>query len=537
MMPQHLRVFLSSPGDVAGERAIALEIIEQLDNSLDEITMEAIAWDKPGGSAPMLATMTPQQAINEGLLKPSECDIVVVIFWSRMGTPLPEEYKKSDGTRFMSGTEWEFHDAMQSARRFGRPEVLVYRRTEEILLSPGQPDFMDRYEQWQRVETFFKQFVHDDGSIRTGFNRYTRPDEFGTQFRHHLETLARRMVKLPPITPEADDDSAEPPELRLLRQAVRVWEDNDRADDFLWMGRQLDDARTVASRLQPALNSSERAFLKPEHERLLDDIHNPATTHYRRVRIGDRLNELGDTRPGVGLDNNGVPDIAWCAIPEGEITLTDNRRDVSAARFKVAPFAMAKYQVTYAQYMAFIEADDGWYDERWWMAIGTHRDAPSQPRKFDNHPVENVSWYDATAFCRWLSHHLGYEIRLPTEWEWQWAAGGTHPYPWGDSWQHHYVNCRESDLLRTTAVGMYPLGASPYGVLDIVGNVWEWCQNELDNPAVVAFKSRKQRSLRGCSCLSRSHKAVIAYRAGNSPGKRNEAHGFRVVTSNLEVLK
>lgn len=60
-MPEHLRVFLSSPGDVPDERAIALEVIEQLDDELEELTMEAIAWDKPGGSAPMLATMTPQQ--------------------------------------------------------------------------------------------------------------------------------------------------------------------------------------------------------------------------------------------------------------------------------------------------------------------------------------------------------------------------------------------------------------------------------------------------------------------------------------------
>lgn len=87
--PHHLRIFLASPGDVAEERQLALQVLEQLpyDPLLrGQVTLKAVAWDKPGAGVPLLATMTPQEAIAQGLPKPSECDIVIVILWSRLGT-------------------------------------------------------------------------------------------------------------------------------------------------------------------------------------------------------------------------------------------------------------------------------------------------------------------------------------------------------------------------------------------------------------------------------------------------------------------
>jgi hypothetical protein len=101
--PLPLRVFLASPGDVADERALALQVLEQLQYDpllRGKITVETVAWDKPGAGTPMLATLTPQEAIKQGLPKPSECDIVIVIFWSRLGTPLPADWIKSDGSRY-----------------------------------------------------------------------------------------------------------------------------------------------------------------------------------------------------------------------------------------------------------------------------------------------------------------------------------------------------------------------------------------------------------------------------------------------------
>lgn len=106
--PLHLRIFLASPGDVADERNLALQVLEQLQYDpllRGRITIELVAWDKPGAGAPMLATLTPQEAIAKHLPKPAECDIVIVIIWSRMGTPLSEAWKKPDGGRYLSGTE------------------------------------------------------------------------------------------------------------------------------------------------------------------------------------------------------------------------------------------------------------------------------------------------------------------------------------------------------------------------------------------------------------------------------------------------
>jgi hypothetical protein len=121
-----VRVFLASPGDVVDERARALKTLEDLQyNPLlrGKITMETVAWDKPGAGTPMLASKTPQQAIADGLPKPSECDIALVIFWSRMGTPLPAEYVKPDGSPYRSGTEWEYWDALQAAEQAGQAHL------------------------------------------------------------------------------------------------------------------------------------------------------------------------------------------------------------------------------------------------------------------------------------------------------------------------------------------------------------------------------------------------------------------------------
>ena len=114
-----------------------------------------------------------------------------------------------------------------------------------------------------------------------------------------------------------------------------------------------------------------------------------------------------------------------------------------------------------------------------------------------------MSWYDAVAYCRWLSKRLGYKIELPTEWEWQQAATGgdkANACPWGRDWDSERANTSKSGLSRTTAVGLYPQGASPVGALDMSGNVEEWCLNEYGNPKNVAVSGDERRVVRGGSC-------------------------------------
>lgn len=99
----HLHIFLSSPGDVSRERQLAQEVIDRIQSERayrDRLKLEVVAWDKPGAGTAMPAQMEPQEAIDRELKKPSECDIVIVIFWARMGTLLSDKYLKPDGSRY-----------------------------------------------------------------------------------------------------------------------------------------------------------------------------------------------------------------------------------------------------------------------------------------------------------------------------------------------------------------------------------------------------------------------------------------------------
>src|SRR5512132_3387469 len=130
-----VRIFLSSPGDVAEERMLARQFIDselpKFRPFREKVKFELIAWDDPAARIPMLATETPQASVNAARPRPANCDIVIVILWSRMGTPLPDDsVRKPNGEPYLSGTEWEYEDAVNSPRQ-PKPVVLVYRRTEK----------------------------------------------------------------------------------------------------------------------------------------------------------------------------------------------------------------------------------------------------------------------------------------------------------------------------------------------------------------------------------------------------------------------
>ncbi|MHB8752861.1 MAG: formylglycine-generating enzyme family protein [Aggregatilineales bacterium] len=166
---------------------------------------------------------------------------------------------------------------------------------------------------------------------------------------------------------------------------------------------------------------------------------------------------------------------------------------------EVSDFPISKYPITYKQFQAFIDAADGYRDPIWWQGLHAdgfkqHKAGPDdQHFKFWNHPRENVSWYAAMAFCRWLTAKLSYEVRLPTEEEWERAARGTDGrfFPYGNEFDPGKGNTAETGIGQTSAVGIFPGGASPYGTLDMSGNVWEWTLTDYESRSNTDFTSNQ----------------------------------------------
>ena len=119
------------------------------------------------------------------------------------------------------------------------------------------------------------------------------------------------------------------------------------------------------------------------------------------------------------------------------------------------------------------------YDQ-WVRAAGVRRPMAWRggelPPELGDHPVVDVSWEDAVNFARWLSAATGLHWQLPTEAQWEKGARGVdgRQFPWGNSFEPSRCNAREAGHAGTTPVGAYPDGASPFGLLDMAGNVWEW---------------------------------------------------------------
>jgi hypothetical protein len=318
--------------------------------------------------------------------------------------------------------------------------------------------------------------------------------------------------------------------LTQLRHDAAEWERRGRPSRMVWSHEQLLSANAMIERQHPLLRHSEREFALPETNRLLEQLKTPLYDPRKRCDSGDRLAALGDTRPGIGVTAEGVPDLVWCDVPEGRITLEGNK-----GRFDVKPCRIARYPVTWVQYRSFIDARDGYRNPDWWVGLAGRQVQPGkQWQRLDNHPADNVSWLDGVAFCRWLSNRLGYEVRLPEEWEWQQAATGGHSqfrFPWGSAWQDNHANTLENGLERSLAVGLHPYAAAPTGAMDMSGNVWEWCLNRYDQPEVdkTNLDSYDRRVIRGGSWRSDQPCVTTLFRDLDSPDVRSSDFGFRLL--------
>ena len=185
----------------------------------------------------------------------------------------------------------------------------------------------------------------------------------------------------------------------------------------------------------------------------------------------------------------GTPESELYELKKLGIEQKKLEREVPQHKVTLDEYAIARYPVTNAEFDRFIQ-DGGYDDPDYWTDTGWKQkesEGWTQPRYWEDEkwndpsqPVVGVSWYEALAYCRWLSARSGREYLLPSEAQWEKAARGTdgRRYPWGDDWHPDRCNNKESGPGRTTPVGQYPEGDSLSGVGEMVGQVWEWCSSK-----------------------------------------------------------
>lgn len=243
----------------------------------------------------------------------------------------------------------------------------------------------------------------------------------------------------------------------------------------------------------------------------------------------------------------------WLPIAGGVGTMKTNGG--VALTIPSETYWMSKYPITNAQYAKFVDAK-GYHERRWWTDAGweargkgwarkggdwVETDTPwTQPAYWGDakwngaeQPVVGVSWYEAVAFCLWLSHDLGEQVMLPTEAQWQYAAQGTdrRVYPWGNDWDATRCNTNESGIGKTTPVRHYEgVGDSPFGIVDLAGNVWEWCLTDYEKNTDDVHSVSTRRLLRGGSWYFDPYFARAAFRYDlGLPLSRSSSVGFRAV--------
>ena len=193
-MPQRLRIFVSSPADVPDERLRTALIVDKLGQDYGRFfAIETYRWEHEA----MLASKHFQDAIEP----PSAFDIVVLILWSRLGTPLPEktedrEYRGIDGRSPVTGTEWEYEDALRAAREKKAPDLLAFRNVSLAPIDPRDPEAQaTSMAQLAALNAFWKRNFSDRGEFLAAYDEYRTLDEFAQRLEQSLRRLIERRIK------------------------------------------------------------------------------------------------------------------------------------------------------------------------------------------------------------------------------------------------------------------------------------------------------------------------------------------------------
>ncbi len=261
------------------------------------------------------------------------------------------------------------------------------------------------------------------------------------------------------------------------------------------------NSRTVSPRKRRV---KPRTFPKRQQEKLPPPASHSPT---QKIRLPTMVNEKDGSH--MVLVQSGAPHVSVLNLPRGIIR---PEKPVSRSR-KFPAFYMDRLEITVAQYKNF----KGKYDEK---PFTGGKDCPDCP-------AMGIDWFNAHGYCLWAGK------RLPTEAQWVTAAGGDadNPWPWGKEFSPDRANLwgdDEDGFLAVAPVGSYPKGASAHGVMDTVGNVWEW----VSDPFYTSGKPSKKAPLRivkGGGWTSDKREARIAFRNIVDPKIKNPTIGFRCV--------
>ena len=295
---------------------------------------------------------------------------------------------------------------------------------------------------------------------------------------------------------------------------------------------------------------------------------------HERVDAAILLGKLGDDRSGVGIKNL-APDIEWCSIPGDIYEIGTNetqmqyiqqqpwakgctfKRETPSKPVLLPNFQISVYPITQAQFLLFINDENGYKSQNWWTEAGWRwmkrngRDNHNDRSENLNKPCVYVSWYEANAFCGWLSNKMNCNIGLPSEAQWEVAAKGrdsSRIFPWGNNFYQDYCNSRLLDFNTTLPVGCFnhlPSPWEPFGPYDLSGNVWEWCSticellgkddafpypyNPDDGRENLDFGDECYRVVRGGSFLNPPFLLRCSYRGRDRPFNKAKRVGFRII--------
>jgi formylglycine-generating enzyme required for sulfatase activity/predicted MPP superfamily phosphohydrolase len=261
-----------------------------------------------------------------------------------------------------------------------------------------------------------------------------------------------------------------------------------------------------------------------------------------RLWAGELVGGLGDTR----LKGNNM-----VLVPAGEFIRGSNEfneEEKPEQCIYLDGFKIGMYPVANQEFKQFLD-DKGYQQREFWKPKGWQwlcSQSIAEPlfwnnraRYWPNFPVKGISWYEASAYANWLKKLTGKPYRLPTEAEWEKAARSTDGriYPWGNEFDKNFCNSWELGLRRSNPVGIFPNGKSPYGCIDMVGNVWEWCsdwfeeeyyrERSKENPMGPSKGFR--RVLRGGSFCSGELYCRVTHRHWQEPEFQGDDIGFRLV--------